>query len=197
MPSKILVCLLLVSSMCFAVVSKFTVTHDDSATQISSQIYAETKDEIINQVINYFKALKTGSRAGTLDVQIGEGDAVAGTGTLTFTGVPTAAETAVIGSVTLTAVANASTSTSTQFQIGTTAANAATNFASTFNANSTLAAVFTAAVSGSSAVVITCDYKGVTCNEIATTDTLTNAAWGAATISGGSEATANSYDFGR
>ena len=196
---KFIILFTLLATSVFAVQTDISITHDDSKTQIQQIIKSTTGNELITEVINYLKALRAGSRAGTMDVQVGQGASVAASGTFVFTGVPTAGETCVVAGQTFTALANASTITDAgaQFKLGTTAPTAATNLATAINAHSTIADFLTAASSSTSTVTITADVKGTIGNAIATTESLSNCTAGGALFTGGVDVTANSYNFGR
>jgi len=181
----------------FAANTKITITHPETKTEMGAHINAATKHELINQVINYLQALRSGFKNGSMDVQVGEGDAVAASGTYTFATTANAGDTVVIAGTTLTAVNFASTPSSSQFNVGSTAALDAAALVTAITANTTIAAYVTA-VRSSSAVTVTAKYKGLYGNKILTTESTsgTRIKVSGASLTGGSEATANSYSFG-
>lgn len=110
------------------------------------------------------------------------------TGTLTFNGVPVAAETATIGTEVYEFVAVAediAVPTNIAVVLGTTltADNAVTKLAEAINANSEL--VTATSDEEANTVVVSAIVKGTAGNAIDSTETCTNAAWGAAKLAGG------------
>lgn len=68
---------------------------------------------------------------------------------------------------------------------GNTSTFSASNLSSAINSNATLSAVLTATNSTAGAVLLTYGSVGTAGNTVATTETAANAAWGAATLTGG------------
>ncbi len=109
------------------------------------------------------------------------------TGTLTFSGNVVDAETVVIGGVTYEFNASGAAATAGNVEVNVSdllPATATVNLTAAINLNSTTSAILTAA-STATTVVLTYDTMSVAGNSVATTETLTNAAFGAATLLGG------------
>jgi hypothetical protein len=108
------------------------------------------------------------------------------TGTLTFTGDVVDGETVVIGGITYEFDDDDSiTSGNVDVNVTTlTPAVATVNLTAAVNDNSTSSAILTAS-STATTVVLTYDTQSTAGNSVATTETLTNAAFGAATLLGG------------
>jgi hypothetical protein len=110
------------------------------------------------------------------------------TGTLTFSAAPTAADTVTIAGHVITAEANAATLTGLQYHVGTDATTAGDNFAAVVNANTDTLGV--TAVNAAGVVTLTANAAGTGGNAITTTESGTNTAFGAGTLSGGTNGTA-------
>lgn len=122
-------------------------------------------------------------------------DGVAATGTLTFTGQPLDTETVTIGAKVYT-FQSSLTNTDGHVHIGASTAasvtnlieainlgaNAGTDYAASTTAN---AAGVTASQGAGTTMVLTSNFHSVSGNAVATTETLTNGSWGAATLTGG------------
>ena len=110
------------------------------------------------------------------------------TGTLTFSGNVVDGETVTIGAITYEFNASGAAPVGDNVEVpmfsGLTPAIATVNLTAAVNGNATSAAILTAA-STATTVVITYDTKTAAANTVATTDTVTNAAFGAATLLGG------------
>lgn len=200
MKQTIAILIVLFSLSVFAeAITELEITHPQSKTEMQSLIrYTGTsKQVVINSLINYLKALKSGGRIAKFDLQVGQGAQVAASGTFTFTDVPTAGETCTVAGQTLTAVANASTPASgLQFRVGTTKQSTVTNLTEVINAHATIADFLTAVGTNSAVVTITSDVKGTVGNAIGLTEGLTNCAVSGALFTGGVDKTANEYKFG-
>jgi hypothetical protein len=142
------------------------------------------------------------SEAGTWDITTG----VAATQTLTFTDVAVADETVTIGTKVYTW--KATPTAANHVKVGASAAACVTNLVAAINETAgsegtlygtgTVAhASVTAADGTGDTVDITARSEGTTANAIATTETMTNASWGAATLAGGVEPliTGSATDF--
>lgn len=117
------------------------------------------------------------------------------TGTLTLSGNITDAETVVIGGVTFefdtegnTTVGNVAVAVADVLP-----ATATVNLSAAVNVNATTAALVTS-TSTSTTVPLTADAAGAAGNAVTTTETCTNAAFGAATLTGGETASAWASD---
>ena len=136
------------------------------------------------------------SAAPTYDTTPGNttNEAVAATGTLTLTGNALDTETVVIGSKTYT-FQTTLTDVDGNVQIGATATDSVNNLIAAINldagagtlyaTSTTIHPTVSAASGGGSTMVVTAKTPGATGNAIATTETLTNGSWGAATLLGG------------
>jgi hypothetical protein len=117
-------------------------------------------------------------------------------GTLTLTGNAVADETVTIGSKTYTWKASVST-TANQVKVGASAAASITNLIAAVNGgtgsgtlygSATVASTQVIAAQGSgTSMTATARIGGTAANSYATTDTMTNATWGAATLAGGTD----------
>lgn len=116
-------------------------------------------------------------------------NAVAGTGTLTFTDVGIDTQTITIGThvYEIDTDADPGTYTAGRYRVncsgGASAAQTATALIAAITANT--ASLFSAATGGAGVVVIIAKTKGVAGNGVATTETCTNASWGAAVTASG------------
>lgn len=111
------------------------------------------------------------------------------TGTLTFSAAPTAADTVTVNGHVITAVANTVVPISaSQYRIGTDATSAAINFVALISANVDLYGVTASNAAG--VVTLTSKLPGTAGNAIATVESGTNTAFGAATLAGGTDVTA-------
>ncbi len=119
---------------------------------------------------------------------------VAATGTLTLTANPTAGETVTIGAITYTFVAGSPGTN--QVTIGGTASGSIDNLiyavnmsggnpGTTHGSGGTANASVTAAAGTGDTMDVTAITPGTTANSVATTETLANGSWGAATLAGG------------
>ncbi len=109
------------------------------------------------------------------------------TGTLTFTGNVVDAETMVVGGVTYEINASGAAATAGNVEVNVSdllPATATVALRTAVNANATSSAILTATATATT-VVLTYDTMSAAGNSVATTDTLTNAAFGAATLLGG------------
>ena len=109
------------------------------------------------------------------------------TGTLTFTGNVVDAETVTVGGVTYEFNASGAAASAANVEVNVSdllPATATVNLTAAVNNNVTTSAILTA-TSTATTVVLTYDTKTAAGNSVATTTTLTNAAFGAATLLGG------------
>lgn len=123
--------------------------------------------------------------------------AIAATGTLTLTGNAVAAETVTIGTRTYTWVAAAG-ATADEVEIGADASASLDNLIAAINGAAGAGTIYgtgtvahaqvSAATGAGDTMVATARTAGVAGNSIATTETMTNGSWGAATLTGGADA---------
>jgi hypothetical protein len=121
--------------------------------------------------------------------------AARGTQTLTFTGQPLNTETVTIGSKVYTFL-TVLTNVDGNVKIGATAAESIANLQAAINLGAGAGSVYAAAMTlhpsvkataiTATTLVVSSKIGGVHANLLATTKTLTNASWGAATLAGGS-----------
>jgi hypothetical protein len=192
---NLFLCVLLASALGYTEITDVRITHPQTKAQITRQIGATTPKEILIQYINYLKGVLGGTRRAYIDFQVGRGNATAASGYYGVTGVGTAGDTVTVAGTVLTAVNYASTATTAQFNIGSTVALTVAALNSAINGNSTIARYVTSAVSSTS-VVLTAVEKGYASNFITTAENGTSINVGAATLSGGAAATANTYHYG-
>jgi len=116
------------------------------------------------------------------------GDAVAATGTLTLSGLSSDGELINVSSVTFELDTEGNyTAGNVQVSITDTARlTTATNLTAAINVNGTTSALVTA-TNTSTSIALTADAAGSGGNSIATTTNMSNGAWGAATLTGGSQ----------
>lgn len=98
-------------------ITKITITSPESSTDLTAKIKTSTTDPkgMAARLSNWIDGIRAGSTSGSIDLQIGEGDAVAASGTLTFTSVVQDNTLAINGT---TFTARTSPSTSVQFGVG-------------------------------------------------------------------------------
>lgn len=113
-------------------------------------------------------------------------NAVASTGTLTFTGVVADGQTVTIGTDVYEFDTNSAVTAgriAVNVSGGATAPDAVTALVAAITASGT--AAVTAADGAGDTVVLTANVKGIAAHSIVTTETCTNASWGAAALAGG------------
>lgn len=146
--------------------TKITITHDKENTiDVQNQLIvnAMTNKMQVECLQVFLEQIEVGGRNATIATVIDDGNAVAATGTVTFTGINTANDTLVISGVTFTAVASGATGN--QWNVGTTASTQAANVASAINAASSLSGVVTAAAVGA-VVTVTASVAGLLGNAV-------------------------------
>lgn len=150
--------------------------------------------DFANKVINFFRALKGGAKAGAVDLRVCSGAAVSASMTGTFAGAPTALDVLSINGVTITFIAGASPANNEVSLAGAPSNSVlAARLAAAINASTTAALSGVVSASSLAAVVtVSCNVAGVIGNSIPLTDAATNFAFtGAATLlAGGSGAIA-------
>lgn len=171
------------------------ITHTDSLSPFIDQ---GDKYQAVNSLCNYLHGLSGGTYKGTsLDLQIAEGSATAASGTVTFTGVGAALDTILINGVTFTA--RASGATGNEWNVGGSVTASATNLKNAINGSATaLVNQHVVATSALGVVTITALNKGAGGNAITLaegTDSTTAMAESGARLTGGANASANSFSF--
>lgn len=130
-------------------ITHITIVHDDSESLVDLQRQLADDNllpaEWAGRVGDYLRSLKMGIAGGIAYVgQESATDATKPVGSFTVSGLPTADQTVVVGSVTLTWKASAASED--EVTIGAAAADVRTNLAAAINAHSDLAGVVSAAV---------------------------------------------------
>ena len=174
------------------------LSHPESKTEMQSIIRSSGTDKhvVINSVINYLKALKSGARNGKFDLQIGGGSGVNSVGNVSWVGVPLATETVVVAGTTFTVVNEGSTTVpAVSFEAGTSAATVAANLAAVVNANTTTAALVTASSSAGSTIITAFDV-GVIGDNITLAEGASSCTVSGANLAGGVDQVKNEYKFG-
>lgn len=176
-----------------------TITHDESTGTMQSRLQGSDKYEVAHRMANYIAGLMGGAYTCSMDLQVAEGNAAAATGTITFSGVGAANDTILINGVTFTAVASGATGN--QYNIGGTATLTAASLASAINASASALVnqhVTAAAVTG--VITLTAAKKGAAGNAVTLAegvDANNHMAESGARLTGGTNATANTYSFGK
>lgn len=176
-----------------------TITHDESSAEMSRLLSDESKRLQCRKISNYLMGLAGGSRDGaSLDLQVSEGDAVAASGTITFSDTGAADDTVLINGVTFTAVASGATGN--QWNVGADEIESAENLAAAIDASATalVAQHVSASDDGAGVVTITAVKKGTGGNAITIAegvDAGNDMAVSGARLTGGTDATANSDSF--
>lgn len=159
--------------------------HGNVTTTISSHRM------FLRNTANFLVALSAGEVSAALQIVPCDSAAVRASATLTFSGLPVAAETCAIGGVTFTA--RASGATGNEFNIGADATATGAALAAAINASATaLIAREITASAAAGVVTISASVPGARGNMIAITESMTNCALGGTTtgcLSGGSDTT--------
>jgi len=151
--------------------TRLIIDHQTTALQQIDQMGLRQNESRLSgqNLVNYFAGLVSGVRsAALLEFAVGAGQSSA---TLTFSGLPTAAETMVLGNSTITA--RASGATGLEFNIGGTATITATNLVNLINTNATLRALFIAS-SAAGVVTIQVLVPGPVGNAVQVSEGMTN-----------------------
>lgn len=177
------------------------ITTGSEAVQTIKDIFLKTTTAPrveAQSITNYIDAAASGERSCSIDVQVNNGDAVAASGTIAFSGVSTANDTILINGVTLTAVASGAGNN--QWNVLGTAALQAAEVIRAINASSTalVSGSVVASLTSTSTVTLTAVTKGVTGNAITIakgTDAGTVMTVSGARLTAGANATANAYHY--
>jgi phage tail sheath gpL-like len=178
------------------------VTHNNETTaDLKHRFQAPSHDSRgellkLQQLLN---RLAGGASNGSLTVTIDDGDKVAASGTITFSGVTQANDTVLINGVTFTAVASGATGN--QWNVGASATLSAASLAAAINASATALVNLqvTASENGAGVITLTAINKGASGNAITLAegvDGLTHIAVSGARLTGGTNSansTAVSY----
>jgi phage tail sheath gpL-like len=154
----------------------------------SSPLVSGSRVVTVRRLVNLLLQMVTGRYKGGVTVTAKDAP-VAATGTVAFTGLPTADETLTVCNTVFTAKASASTSV--QFTIGADATAAGANLAAKINAHPTVSQYVTASAA-TGTVTLTAAVPGVIGNALQLSEALSNATVTA--FSGGTE-TAITYTF--
>jgi hypothetical protein len=143
---------------------------DSTSQEFSQPGLPRVLDALSRGSLNLYEP--NGSASTPYLIEIGN---VQATSTVTFTGLPTAADTYTLANVVFTAVASGATNN--QFNIGADAGETGDNLAAAINASTTAAInkVFSAASDGAGVVTITCLIPGLIGLGIAASEDLDNA----------------------
>lgn len=184
-----------------AVSTVLTITSGtENAADIAELLATSHTDKYVfaEKVADYMKALSGGCRSGSIDAQIDGGDAVAASGTITFSGTGAASDTVLINGVTFTAVASGATGN--QWNVGGSATLSAAALAAAIVASATaLVNAHVTATAASGVVTITSKFEGVQGNAVTIAegvDGSSHMAVSGARLTGGTAATANTKSFG-
>lgn len=146
---------------------KLTVTHDvyDVAGDLQSKGITSQNGGIqhASWLQNHLNSIKSGQKNAQILTTIDDGNPIAATGTITFSGVSTANDTIVVNGVTLTAVASGATNN--QWNVGSSASDQASKVAAAINASTTLAGYVTAAAVGA-VVTVSAVAEGILGNSV-------------------------------
>lgn len=146
--------------------TKITLTHDKEST-------ADLKMKFITQVlspqmqigrlVHLLQEIGMGSRNGSIDVTIDDGNPVTATGSVTFSNISTSADTFIVNGVTLTAIASATTNN--QWSVAASATAQATAFALAVNSSTSgLISGYITAVASTSVVTFSSVFSGLAGN---------------------------------
>lgn len=150
-----------------SVTTVITLTSEETTAKLQELIQLDTSkpEEEVRALSGYLLGLLAGCRQATIDVQVAEGNAVAASGTVTFSGVGAANDTILVNGVTFTAVA--ASATGNQWNVGATAALSAANLAAAIAASGTALVNTTVTASALSNVcTVTAKKKGTMGNAV-------------------------------
>jgi phage tail sheath gpL-like len=176
------------------------ITHSEAASTVNGRIRTSGGRAVAHSLAKWLEGLAGGVYQGSLDLQVAEGDAVAASGTITFSDTGAADDTVLINGVTFTA--KASGATGNQWNVGADEIESAENLAAAINASATalISDNVTASDDGAGVVTVTAAKKGTLGNCITLAEGVDAgndmAVSGSGRLTGGAEATANSFSFG-
>jgi phage tail sheath gpL-like len=183
-----------------ASVVKLTVTlNNESTTEVKNYLKYNMKDKLVNGPLiqNLIDKMLIGNKPGKIDLQVDDGNAVASSGTVTFSGTGAANDTLIINGVTFTA--KASGATGNEWNVGASATLSAQAFKAAVNASASALVSGLVTASGAGAVItLTANTKGTHGNAYTFAegvDGSSHMAVSAARLTGGVNATANEIKF--
>jgi hypothetical protein len=170
------------------------IPHTAAQTTEYFELNATANTEFLQRLYDMFGSIQGGLINGAMNVKL---NATYATINGTFTGLPTAAQTATIAGQTLTA--RASGAVANEFNIGADAAATATNMINAINASATLSPWVVARSGGSGIVTVRAIIPGTLGNAVTLANGLTNFSWAASAtrLAGGAQGTNVNLLFGR
>jgi phage tail sheath gpL-like len=129
--------------------TKITITHDKEFTvDVQNQLIvnAMTSKMQLIRMQNFLNSIDSGNINAIVTTAIDDGNGVAASGLVTYTGIAAAGDTILISGVTLTAVASGAVSG--QYNVGTTAASQAAALAAGILLSTSLVGIVTATATG-------------------------------------------------
>lgn len=162
--------------------SNFVFDHSEDAAQIQAVLAFEESNHIESAIrlSSYLDAVTSGARRAKLISFVG---AVSAVGTLTLTGLPTAADTFSVNGVSFEA--KASGATGDEFNIGSDETETAQNIVAAVVASASADVSYITASSVAGVVTFSCDVPGLIGNQLTLTESLDNAT--AVDFAGGSD----------
>lgn len=178
-----------------AVTTILTITSEnETAADLEHSIKAPAGQPglLVQKLIKFLSAMASGSRQGTLDLQVNYGDAEAAQGGITLSSFANNDTVTVAGEVFTAKTSGASGDN--QFNLGANDTAAAAALAAKINAHPDLAGVVTAAANGTG-VTVTAAVHGAIGNQIGLAISAHGSVSGANLV-GGENATANTFGYG-
>lgn len=175
-----------------------TITHPETKAQLEAILYGTENKVMGAQLERYFRALNSGARSATVEIQVGQGDYVFATGSIAVAaGNASEGDYVTIGNTRFTAVGTGSTPVAGEFALGSTATQTASRMSQALNSYASINQWLTATSSGST-VTLTSQEKGTMGNLVIlgeSTNTVRMSCSGSY-MSGGVDGTINSFSFG-
>lgn len=180
-----------------AIKTILTITHDkDTAADMTARLSAETNNPklYVNRLQDYLQGVSSGIYHAKIDSQVDQGSATAASGTLTLASV-VATNTCAVNGVTFTCVASGATGN--QFNVGGTDTVTATNLAAAINASVTaLVSGYVTATSAGAVVTVTAAKRNQDGNMCTISGGQATITASGARLTGGTDASANTYSYG-
>lgn len=183
-----------------ASVVKLTATlNNESTAEVQNFLKYNMKDKSVNGPLiqNLVDQMLIGNKPGKIDLQIDDGDAVAASATVTFSGIGAANDTLIINGVTFTA--KASGATGNEWNVGASATLSAQAFKAAVNASATALVSGLVTASGNAAIItLTANTKGTHGNAYTFAEGVDGSSHmvvSSARLIGGVNATANEIKF--